>query len=146
VVFKPVEPPYFIRAVIGTVSCTNASVVGHLVKTLRTVRSSYYRTNCLTRSIVTMLTSHWLESHLWIISSHFQFLVGLGTFWRAIIAVNPDPNHLSSVQYLLLTYYCHVVFHLTGHRTGAASYAGVHVNGHAPVVLAVFVPAPQRNL
>src|SRR5690606_12002093 len=131
-VFKPVEPSYFIRTVVGTISCSDTSVVCHLIEPFRTVRSSYHRTNRLTWRIVTVLTSHWLEGHFGIIRSYFQFLIGFGSFWRAIIPVNSDPGHLPSVQHFLLTYYCHVVFHLTGNGTGTASYAGVHVYGHSP--------------
>src|SRR5690606_14586652 len=145
VVFEPVKPSDLIRTVVRTIPCSDTSVIGHLVKAFRTVGSSNYRTNRFTRRIVTMLAGHRLESDLRVICGNLQFLIGFCSLWRAIITVNPDPRHFTSVEHFLLTHHRYVIFNLTGHRTSTTANTGVHVNGHSPMVLAVFMTTPKRN-
>src|SRR5690606_36697557 len=134
------------RTGVCTIPSSDTSVIGHLVKTFCTVGSSYHRAYRLTRSIVTMLTSHWLEGYFCIVCSNLQFVIGLITCWCSIVTVYSDPSHLPSVQDFLFTYYSYVVFDLTSHCTGTTADTRVHVYSHTPVVLAVFVPTPKRDL
>src|SRR5690554_4765244 len=107
---------------------------------------SHYRTYCLTGSVVTMLAGHRLEGNFGIVCRYLEFFVGLSSRWRAVIAVNSNPCHFTAVENFLLTHYGYVILDLTSYSTGATANTGVHVYGQTPVMLAVFMAAPQRNL
>ena len=53
------------------------------------------------------------------------------------VAVDPDPVHLASPGQLLRTHDRDVVLALAGEHAGAAAGAGVEIDRHAPLVLAV---------
>ena len=53
------------------------------------------------------------------------------------VTVHPHPVHLPAPRNLILADNRDVVFRLTGEQTGVAARAGVQIDRHAPLVLAV---------
>src|SRR5687768_14282569 len=101
-IIGPVKTTYFKRTVISAISCTDTTVISHLVDTFRTVIGSSHRTNILTRSIITMLTHHRLKYHTFQIIRIF--------FITYKVAVNTQPVHIMVAKYLTLTNNGHIVF------------------------------------
>jgi len=54
--------------------------------------------------------------------------------WTLVVAVDPDPVHLSSDQDLLRADDRYVVLGLAGDDTGTAADAGGEIYGHRPFV------------
>src|SRR5690606_11669083 len=118
-----VESAHFVRTVICAVTCTNTSVVSHLVLALTAMRCCCYRTNCFTRCVVTVLAQHRLEYYLRIVcrSFHFiettqrsffseQLITGLffliilsNGLFRRVISVDTKPVHITASSYFRLT-------------------------------------------
>ena len=54
-----------------------------------------------------------------------------------VVAVEANPVHLTATKHLILADDRNVVLGLTGHDTGVAADAGVEVDRHTPLVVAV---------
>ena len=79
IVKEPVESPYLIRTVVGTIPGTDTTIVSHMILSLAAVGGSSNRAYRFAGSMVTMLTHYRLESYLWIGGRHFHFFkTGLG--------------------------------------------------------------------
>src|SRR5690606_35502025 len=108
VVTEPVEPPYFIRTVVGAIFRSNATVVGHLIQTFGTVRGGQYRTYRFARRIIAMLTQHGLVGYtnmLIRIEIIVFFLPGgvIAFMFESIIPVDAYPVHFSSSAHFVAT-------------------------------------------
>ena len=64
VIVKPVKAAHFVRAVISTISCTDTTVINHLIKAFAAVVCSSHRANVFARRIITMLAKHRLKHHI----------------------------------------------------------------------------------
>src|SRR5205085_5683493 len=58
-----------------------------------------------------------------------------------VVAIDADPVHLASRDYLLLAHRRNVVLRLAGDRAGVAADAGVEVDAHRPAIAFV---GPRR--
>src|SRR5690606_31117677 len=131
---EPVETAHLVGAVIRAIPCSETTVVSLLVQPVGRVHGCQHRTNRFARRVIAMLTKHGLMHDFNI----FGILLVDG-----IVPVNPDPVHFPPASDLVLSYYGHVVFHAAAHHTGAASGAGVQVNGHSPVMAGFGMLIPQ---
>ena len=61
-VIRPVETTYFIRTVVCAISCTDTTVISHLVDAFAAVVGCSYRANVFTGSVIAMLAKHRLEN------------------------------------------------------------------------------------
>src|SRR5260221_2964213 len=126
-VISPVKAAYFIRTVVGAIAGPDTAVVSHLVQTFGAVVGSVDRANVLTGSIVAMLTQHGLEDNLDVVRI-IQLTAGSG-----VVAVNTQPVHIVEAQYFTLADHRYIVLCMTGYHAGAATDAGIHVDGHTPL-------------
>src|SRR5690606_36347848 len=117
----PVESSHFVRTVVCAVAGTDTTVISHLVEAFGAMRSSRHGTNCLTRCIVTLLTHHRHEGHLWILGGLFQPSKVIFRCVAAVVLVYSDPMHFPAISHFGFSYYRHVVFSLASDSTSAAS-------------------------
>src|SRR5690606_5742224 len=101
-----------------------------------------------TWSVVTVLTHHWLESHLRILRRMLQLMVSTDRVWCSlnyihiafksfflrVVTVDTQPLHISIFSYLALTYYRNVVFCVTRNNTSPTSSTSIKVNRQIKVM------------
>ena len=63
-----------------------------------------------------------------------------------VVAVDAQPVHLALAQHVLLAHDRHVVLRLAGDHAGVAADAGVEVDAHAPLHLALRLAAVEQRL
>ena len=88
--------------------------------------------NVLARRRFAMLAKHRLRNHLRVFRTAGE------------ITVNPNPVHLAVSRYLILADDRHVVLALAGQHARGTSDTGIQVDGHAPLVQALFFELVQR--
>src|SRR5690606_31458994 len=158
-IVEPVEPAHFVRAVVGTISRSDTTVVGHLVDSLVAVCGSYNRTNRFAWSVITVLTKHRHVHHFRIVFRNFHLTVhvnGTDSFsfsfflvhTGAEVAVDAQPEHIPGASYLVFTHHRNVVFRVTRYYTASTTDTGVQVNRHSPTVADVVhrMVCPQVNV
>ena len=121
-IISPVKTAYFIRTVIGTISCTNTTVISHLVNPFAAMVGCRNRANIFTRSIITMLAKHRLKNNIRI----FRI--------TGKIPVDTKPMHIMIPGYFIFTYNRNIIFSMTGNYAGAATGTGIKINAHSPFI------------
>src|SRR5699024_10704214 len=112
---------YFIRTVVGTITRSDTSVVGHLIHAVFAVGSRCYRTNLLAGGQFTVHTRN-------------RLMQRFGVVYAAVkIAVVTNPVHLAAATYLAFANHRDVVLSITSHCTYTASRTGMQINSHAPL-------------
>src|SRR5678809_226893 len=96
-IISPVKTTYFIRTVVGTISCTNASVIGHLVQTFGTMVGSSNRANVLTWRVITMLAHQRLEHHIRVLKI------------TTVVTIYTHPLHIMETCHFTLAHYRNIV-------------------------------------
>ena len=136
-IIGPVKTTNFIRTVIGTIPCTNTTVISHLVQTFTAMVGSGNRANVFAWRVIAMLAKHGLENSLNAIR-----IVGV----TAEVTVDTQPCHIVKTQYLTFTYNRYIVFCCTGYHTGAATKTTVQIYTHAPFNTWLIVMRIRRTL
>src|SRR6185295_8367170 len=98
VVIEEIEAPDLIGAVVGAISRSNATVVGHDIQALLVMHGGVDGANTFAGSILAMLAKHGLGDDLRIV--HLIFLRQLGI--AAEITINAQPMHLAVTIDLIL--------------------------------------------
>ncbi len=120
-IISPVKPAHLEWAVICAISCTDTTVVSHLVKPFSAMVGCTYRAHILTRGVIAVLAHQRLKHHCWVVNI------------AAVITVNAHPVHFVKARYFPFTYNRYIIFCITSNNAGAATHAGVKVNAHAPM-------------
>ena len=130
VVIEEIKPADLIRTVVGTITCSNATVVGHDIQALLVMHGGVDGANTFTRSILAMLAEHRLVHHLRVV--HLIFLRQLAI--AAEVTIDAQPVHLAVFVNLILADDRDVILALAGQHAGVAAHAGREINGHAPLM------------
>ncbi len=133
-IFKPVESPHLVRAVVLAITRADAAVVDLHVQALAAVHCGQHRTNALARRVVTLLAQHWLVENFRLFTVAFK------------VTIDSDPVHFATPAHFIFPHDRHVVLGLTAHDTGRAANTRAEVNGHAPFVLGIVVRRPQASV
>src|SRR6516165_10451508 len=120
-VVEPVEPPSFVRAVVGAVTGPDASVVNLLIQTVFAVNRCQNGTNGFAGCVVALLTHQRLVRH-----------VDLVHFGIAVVAIDSQPVHFAVAPHFIAAHYGNVVLHLTSNHAGGTSGTRIEIDHHAP--------------
>src|ERR1019366_5018345 len=120
-----IEPPHFVGAVVGTVASADAAVVDHIVKAFGAVGSGLHGADQLARGILALHAGNRL-----VVDGR---VIGLAV----VVGVDANPVHGAPAAHLVFADHGDIVLGLAGDHAGAASGAGIEVDGHAPGVAGV---------
>ena len=126
VVIEVVESPHLEGAVVGTVTSSNATVVGHCIDPFVGVNRCRHRANLFARCRFAVHAGDRLLNDVGVIELRI-LLVPLE------VAIDPQPVHFAAVEDLLATDNGDVVFALTGDHTSVAANALGQIDCHAPL-------------
>src|SRR6185312_7959173 len=124
---QEIEPPDFIRAVVGAVTGAHAAVVDHHVEAFGRVNRGSDRADLLAGGVLALVTGHGLEVR----ARRRKITI--------VVSVDANPLHDAAPGGLVLADYGDVVLRIATYDTGVAAHAGIHVDGHAPGVLVVAI-------
>ncbi len=105
---------HLIGAIVRAKSCTDASVIDHLVKSSLSMHRRVHWTDIFAWRLFTMHARHWLER-----APFFVF-----------IQIDSQPMHFALLSYLVFSNKGNIVFALTGGNACLATNAFFKVNGH----------------
>src|ERR1019366_9200207 len=117
-----IETPHLVGAVVGAIPRAHAAVVDHVVEAFGAVRGGLHGAYQLARRVLAMHAGDGL------VVDGGVALIAL------IVGIHAYPVHGAAPSYLVLPHHGDIVFRLAGNHAGAASGAGVKVDGHAPRV------------
>ncbi len=134
-ILKPVESSNFVRAVVGTITRSNAAVVNLFVEPFVTVYCCQYWTDGFARSVVAVLTHHRLVRH-----GHIVIVA-------CVISVDTEPVHFPLPSHFIFAHNRDIVLRLTRGEARRASRACVQINRHAPAMpILRMIRRPKLNL
>src|SRR5690606_29031291 len=147
-VVEPIETTDFVRTVIGTIPCTEAPVIGHVVQPFRRVYGGQYGAYRFAWGMLTMLAEHRLVYHRYVLHviqvPDFIFLrIGLAVLFDRIIPVDTYPMHFPAAAYFITAYNRNIILKVTSYDAGTTARTGIEVYGHYPFVARLLVFVPQ---
>src|SRR6202162_4717122 len=127
------KPADLVGTIVGAITSPDATVIGHLIQSFRTVRGGSNRTHDFARRVFALHAGHGLVIHFRIFEP------------SAEIGVHADPMHGASQHYLLLANHRDVIFRLASDHASVTTHAFVQIDGHAPGIAVVFKAGIERK-
>ena len=124
----PVETPHLIRAVVGAIARTDATIIYLGIQALRVVIGGIHRTDRLAGCIAAVLAQHGRKADFGRVRSWLRLLE---------IALNPQPGHFPALRHHVLAHHRDIIFGIAGRDAGSATETGRQVDTHAPAVLGI---------
>ena len=126
---EEIEAPDLVGAVVRAITGSDATIVGHGVHAFLVMNGRIDRANRFAWSRLAVHAGDPLKGDLNVGGN-----LGSVSFGRTEVTIESDPVHLTSPEYLILSYDRYVVFALAGNYAGAAAGALIEIDRHAPLV------------